>query len=52
MSVEEADDWVPETRFGYVRLFYFGSFLGVICVGGNSALHSLWLSIVQSVAKF
>jgi hypothetical protein len=47
MPREEVDVWVPETRSGYFRLFYFGMFMGAVCVGGNSALSSLWSAVAQ-----
>ena len=47
MPREEVDVWVPETRSGYFRLFYFGMFMGAVCVGGNSALSSLWAAVAQ-----
>ena len=52
MPREEVDVWVPETRSGYFRLFYFGVFMGAVCVGGNSALGSLWSAVVQSSKVF
>ena len=42
MPKEEIDVWVPETRLGYFKLFYFGMLVAAICVGGNTALGSLW----------
>jgi hypothetical protein len=45
MLKEEIDFWVPETRLGYVMLFYFGMLVAAICVGGNTALGSLWSTI-------
>ena len=45
MPKEEVDVWVPETRFGYIRLFYFGMFMGAVCVGANSALGYLWTAV-------
>ena len=47
MPREDVDVWVPETRFGYFKLFYFGMVMGAVCVGGNSALSSLWSAVVQ-----
>ena len=41
MTKERIDVWVPETRLGYFKLFYFGMLMGAICVGGNTALGSL-----------
>ena len=52
MPKDEIDVWVPETRLGYVKLFYFGMLVGAICVGGNTAISSLWLAIAQSSAAF
>ena len=52
MPREEVDVWVPETRFGYFRLFYFGIFMGAVFVGANSALSSLWLAVAQSSTAF
>ena len=52
MPREESDVWVPETRLGYVKLFYFGMLVGAICVGGNTAISSLWLAIAQSSVAF
>jgi len=45
MLKEEIDVWVPGTRLGYVKLFYFGMLVAAICVGGNTALDSLWSTI-------
>ena len=45
MTKEQIDVWVPETRLGYFKLFYFGMLMGAICVGGNTALASLWLAM-------
>lgn len=42
MLKEEIDIWVPETRLGYVKLFYFGMLVAAICDGGKTALGSLW----------
>ena len=42
MAKEEIDVWVPETRIGYFKLFYFGMLVAAICVGGNTALSCLW----------
>ena len=42
MPKEEVDVWVPETRLGYFKLLYFGMLVAAICVGGNTALSSLW----------
>lgn len=42
MTKEQIDVWVPETRLGYFKLFYFGMLMGAICVGGNTALGSIW----------
>ena len=42
MSKKEIDVWVPETRLGYVKLIYFGMLVATICVGGNTALGSIW----------
>ena len=52
MPREEVDVWVPETRFGYFRLFYFGIFMGAVCVGANNALSSLWSVVAQSSIAF
>ena len=52
MPREEVDVWVPDTRFEYIRLIYFGMFTGAICVGANSALGSLWAAVVQSSTVF
>ena len=41
MPKEEIDVWVPETRLGYFKLFYFGMLVAEMCVGGNTALGSL-----------
>ena len=41
MPKEEIDVWVPETRLGYLKLFYFGMLVAAICVGANTALGSL-----------
>ena len=42
MLKEEIDVWVPETRLGYLKFFYFGTLIGAISVGGNKALSALW----------
>ena len=42
MAKEEIDVWIPETRIGYFKLFYFGMLVAAICVGGNTALSFLW----------
>ena len=42
MTKKEIDDWAPETNLGYVKLIYFGMLVAAICVGGNTALGSLW----------
>ena len=52
MPEEDIDVWVPETRLGYIKLFYFGMLMGAICVGGNTAMSSLWSAIAQSSAAF
>ncbi len=52
MPEEDIDVWVPETRLGYVKLFYFGMLVGAICVGGNTAISSLWSAIAQSSVAF
>ena len=46
MPKEEIDVWVPETRLGYFKLFYFGVLAAAICVGGNTVLSSIWSGIV------
>ena len=48
MPKEEIDVWVPETHFGYFKLFYFGMLVTAICVGGNTALGSLGLTLAIS----
>ena len=45
MPKDEIDVWVPETRLGYFKLFEFGTLMGAICVGANTALSSIWPSI-------
>ena len=52
MPKDEIDVWVPGTRLGYVKLFYFGMLVGAICVGGNTAISSLWSAIAQSSVAF
>ena len=52
MPKDEIDVWVPETRLGYVKLFYFGMIVGAICVGGNTAISSLWSAVAQSSVAF
>ena len=52
MPREESDVWVPETRLGYVKLFYFGMIVGAICVGGNTAISSLWSAVALSSVAF
>ena len=52
MPKEEIDVWVPETRLGYFKLFYFGMIVGALCVGGNAAIRSLWFAVAQSSAGF
>ncbi len=52
MPREESDVWVPETRLGYVKLFYFGMLMGAICVGGNTAISSLLSAVAQSSVAF
>ena len=52
MPKEEIDVWVPETRLGYFKLFYFGMLVGAICVGGNTAMSSLWTALTQSSEAF
>ena len=52
MPKEEIDVWVPETRLGYFKLFYFGMLVGAICVGGNIAISSMLSAIAQSSAAF
>ena len=52
MPREEVDVWVPETRFGYIRLIYFGMFTGAVCVGANNAFGSLWAAVAQSSTAF
>ena len=52
MQKEESNIWEPESKIGYVKLFYFGILTGVICVGGNIAIHSLWISMVKSAEIF
>ena len=42
MPKEKIDVWVPKTRLGYFKLFYFGMIVAAVCVGGNTALGSLW----------
>ncbi len=42
MPKEEIDVWVPESNHGYVKLIYFGMLVAAICVGGNTALGSIW----------
>ena len=42
MPEEEVDVWVPEARLGYFKLLYFGMLVAAICVGGNTALGSIW----------
>ena len=46
MLKEEIDVWVPETRLGYVKLFYFGMLVAAICIGRNTALGSIWTGMV------
>ena len=44
-NVQEPDVWAPETRAGYYRLFFFGSFISVLGVGANTVVHYLWASV-------
>ena len=44
-NLQESDVWVPETRVGYYRLFFFGSFIAVLGVGANTVGHYLWASV-------
>jgi hypothetical protein len=44
-NVQEPDVWVPETRAGYYRLFFFGSFISILGVGANTVVHYLWASV-------
>ena len=46
MSKKEIDVWVPEKRLGYVKLIYFGMLVAAICIGGNTALSSIWTGMV------
>ena len=42
MKKKEIDVWAPETNLGYVKLIYFGMLVAAICIGGNTALGSIW----------
>ena len=46
MQEEEVDVWMPESNLGYVKLIYFGMLVAAICVGGNTALGSIWSGMV------
>ena len=52
MPKEEIDVLVPETRLEYIKLLYLGMMMAAICVGGNTAISSLWLAIAQSSVDF
>ena len=40
------DVWAPESNLGYVKLIYFGMLVAAICIGGNTALGSIWTGMV------
>ena len=42
MTKKEIDVWAPETNLGYVKLIYFGMLVAAICIGGKTALGSIW----------
>ena len=42
MTKKEIDVWVPESNLGYVKLIRFGMLVAAICIGGNTALGSIW----------
>ena len=46
MTEKETDDWVPESNLGYVKLIHFGMLVAAICIGGNTALGSIWTGMV------
>ncbi len=46
MTKKEIDVWEPETNLGYVKLIYFGMLVAAICIGGNTALGSIWTDMV------
>jgi hypothetical protein len=52
MPKEEIDVLAPETRLGYIKLIYLGMLMAAICVGGNTAIGSLWTAVVQSAVAF
>ena len=43
--MQEPDVWVPETRAGLLRLFFFGVFMAVLVVGANTVSYYLWASM-------
>ena len=45
MTKKEIDVWAPESNLGNVKLIYFGMLVAAICIGGNTALGSIWACI-------
>ena len=46
MTKKEIDVWAPESNLEYAKLIYFGMLVAAICIGGNTALGSIWTEIV------
>ena len=46
MTKKEIDVWAPESNLGYVKLIYLGMLVAAICIGGNTALGTIWTGMV------
>ena len=46
MTKIRIDVWPPESNLGYVKLIHFGMLVAAICIGGNTALGSIWTGMV------
>ena len=46
MTKKKIDVWALESNLVYVKLIYFGMLVAAICIGGNTALGSIWMGMV------
>ena len=46
MTKKRIDVWAPESNLGYVKHIYSGMLVAAICIGGNTALGTIWTGMV------
>tara|TARA_X000000368_G_C22791116_1_gene605977 strand:- start:478 stop:639 length:162 start_codon:yes stop_codon:yes gene_type:complete len=44
----EPDVWAPASRAEHAQLFCFAMFIAALGVGGNIAIHHVWMSLLDA----